>query len=124
MRSLSFALTRTAGYRMTICKVPRDDNQLRRIRGEVDPLIEEARSIQQRLSAIATRLVRDLDWRDFEILADLILTRAGWRRLSAVGDSEVDIDLLLEHPTTGETAWVQMKTGSSQAQLDDCTVYC
>ena len=61
----------------------------------------------------------DLDWRDWEILIDLVMTRAGWRRLSAIGDGEVDIDLLLEHPTTGETAWVQIKTSSSQTELDD-----
>ena len=119
LRTLSSALTRTAGYRMTICKVEREDYLLRRIRGDADPLHEEARAIQTRLGAIATRLVRDLDWRDFEILIDLILTRAGWRRQSAVGDGEVDIDLLLDHPTTGELAWVQIKTGTSQAELED-----
>jgi hypothetical protein len=119
LRSLSSALTRTAGYRMTICKVEREDYLLRRICARPDPLIEEAQSIQVQLGNIATQLVTTLDWRDFEILTDLILTRAGWRRLSAVGDGEVDVDLLLEHPTTGETAWVQIKTGSSQSELDD-----
>src|SRR3546814_13991831 len=64
-------------------------------------------------------MVRDLDWRDFEVLVDLILTRAGWRRISALGEGEVDIDLMLDHPTTGETAWVQVKTGTSQAELED-----
>src|SRR3546814_16957822 len=64
-------------------------------------------------------MVRDLDWRDFEVRVDLILTRAGWRRISALGEGEVDIDLMLDHPTTGETAWVQVKTGTSQAELED-----
>src|SRR3546814_20692798 len=64
-------------------------------------------------------MVRDLDWRDFEVLVDLILTRAGWRRISALGEGEVDIDLMLDHPTTGETAWVQIKTGPSQAEVED-----
>src|SRR3546814_19918241 len=64
-------------------------------------------------------MVRDLDWRDFEVRVDLILTRAGWRRISALGEGEVDIDLMLDHPTTGETAWVQIKTGTSQAELED-----
>jgi hypothetical protein len=52
-------------------------------------------------------------------LVDLILTRAGWRRQSALGEGEVDVDLLLDHPTTGELAWVQIKTGTSQAELED-----
>ena len=119
LSTLSSALTRTGSYRMTICRIEREDYLLRRIRGEADPLSEEARALQARLREIAARLARDLDWRDFEILVDLILTRAGWRRLSAVGDGEVDIDLLLEHPTTGERAWVQIKTGTSQTELED-----
>ncbi|MFC6487691.1 restriction endonuclease [Nitratireductor sp. GCM10026969] len=118
-RSLSSALTRTAGYRMTVCKVDREDYLLRRIRGEPDPLSEEVAALQGRLQELATAMVRDLDWRDFEILVDLILVRGGWRRISAVGDGEVDYDLLYEQPTTGETAWVQVKTGAAQAQVID-----
>ena len=119
LRTLSSALTRTAGYRMTICSIEREDYLLRRIRAKPDPLHEEARDLQARMGEIAAQLVRDLDWRDFEILVDLVLTRAGWRRQSALGNGEVDIDLLLDHPTTGELAWVQIKTGTSQGELED-----
>ena len=30
-----------------------------------------------------------------------------------------DVDLILEQPVTGETAWVQVKTASTQAELTD-----
>lgn len=119
MRSLSSALTRTAGYRKTICTIEQQAYLLRRIRGDTDPLAEEARALQTRLCRTAANMVRDLDWRDFEILVDLIFARAGWRRQSALGQGEVDVDLLLDHPTTGELAWVQIKTGTKQAELTD-----
>src|SRR5439155_23968898 len=60
-----------------------------------------------------------LDWGDFEIMVELIFTRGGWQRQSALGDGEVDIDLLLDNPTTQETAWVQVKSSASQPVLDD-----
>jgi len=119
IRSLSSALTRVAGYRMTICAVEREGYLLRRIRGEEEPLLVEARQARQALVDIATRMIAALDWRDFEIMTDLIFTRAGWQRHSALGLGEVDSDLLLDQPTTGETAWVQIKSRASQAVLDD-----
>lgn len=119
VRSLSSALTRVAGYRMTICAVEREDYLLRRIRGEEEPLVIEMRALRSNLEAIATRMIAGLDWRAFEIMVELIFTRGGWQRQSALGTGEVDIDLLLDNPTTNETAWVQVKSSATQATLDD-----
>jgi hypothetical protein len=82
---------------MTICKVDHKDYLLRRIRGEPDPLHREAAALQAQLVQLATRMIVQLDWRDFEILIDLILARSGWRRGSALGEGEVDVDLLLDY---------------------------
>jgi hypothetical protein len=35
---------------------------------------------------IGLRMVRQLDWRDFETLVDLIFARGGWQRSSARPD--------------------------------------
>lgn len=118
-RSLSSALLRTAGYRMTICKVEREDYLQRRIRGEVDPLNAKAIELKSEMRSLTVQLIQQLDWRDFEILVDLVLTRGGWQRGSAIGTGETDVDLLLTHPSTGETAWVQVKSKATQAVLDD-----
>jgi len=118
-RSLSSALLRTASYRMTICKVAHGTYLLRRIRDEADPLHAAAVALQAQQEALAVQMIAQLDWRDFETLVDLILTRSGWRRRSNVGDGEVDIDLLLDNPSTGETAWVEVKSTTSQKALDD-----
>jgi hypothetical protein len=117
--SLSSALTRVAGFRQTICTVERQDYLLRRIRGEEEPLLAKARQVRSELEKVALEMISGLDWRDFEIMADLLFARGGWRRQSALAQGEVDIDLLLDNPVTREVAWVQVKSRCNQAVLDD-----
>jgi hypothetical protein len=104
---------------MTICSAAEQAYLLRRIRGEQDPLHVEAKALQAKMVELAVAMIRQLDWRDFEMLVDLIFGRGGWQRGSAIGDGEVDIDLLLTMPTTNETAWVQVKSKATQAVVDD-----
>ena len=117
--SLSSALTRTANYRMTICGIDRADYLLRRIRGEQDPLHRQALALQQQMRQLALAMIRQLDWADFETLVDLVFSRNGWRRGGVLGRNQADVDLLLDHPVTGELAWVQVKSATNQAELDD-----
>lgn len=119
VHGLSSSLTRVAGYRMTICKIDQVDYLLRRIRGEVDPRHAEASKLQDQLEAIAVPMILGLDWREFETLVDLTFSRGGWRRTSLLGENMPDVDLLLEQPVTGERAWLQVKTGTNQSELDD-----
>jgi hypothetical protein len=112
-------LTRTASYQMTICAIKHADYLLRRIRDERDPLHAQATALRVEMREIGLRMIRQLDWRDFEILVDLIFARGGWQRNSVLGKDQADVDLILTQPTIGETAWVQIKSGTSQAELDD-----
>src|SRR5207253_1642904 len=109
-RGLSSALTRTASYQMTICTIKHVDYLLRRIRGETDPLHAHAIALRAEVREIGLRMIRQLDWRDFETLVDLIFARGGWQRSSALGKHQPDVDLILTQPTTDETAWVQIKS--------------
>ena len=117
--SLSSALTRVAGFRQTICTIDRKDYLLRRIRGEEEPLLARARHVRAELEHVALEMIAGLDWRDFEIMIDLLFANGGWRRKSALAAGEVDIDLLLDNPVTGEAAWVQVKSRAGQTVLDD-----
>jgi hypothetical protein len=117
--SLSSALTRVAGFRQTVCTVERQDYLLRRIRGDEEPLLAKAREVRSELERVALDMIAGLDWRDFEIMVDLLFARGGWRRQSALAAGEVDIDLLLDNPVTREVAWVQVKSAAGQAVLDD-----
>lgn len=118
-RALSSALIRTASYQMTICTIKRADYLLRRIRGETDPLHGQAIALRAEMRDIGLRMIRQLDWRDFETLVDLIFARGGWQRSSALGRHQPDVDLILTQPTTDETAWVQVKSKANQADLND-----
>jgi hypothetical protein len=119
VRSLSSALTRTANYQMTICAIKHADYLLRRIRDERDPLHAQATALRVEMRDLGLSMIRQLDWRDFETLVDLIFTRSGWQRSSVLGKDQADVDLILTQPTIGETAWVQIKSRTSQAELDD-----
>jgi hypothetical protein len=118
-RGLSSALTRTANYRMTICEFERKDCLLRRIRGEPEPLVQKATALVDELRAVALDMITQLHWEEFETLVDLIFARDGWRRTSVLGKDQPDVDMVLDHRTSRQTAWVQVKTGAGQAELDD-----
>ena len=65
---------------MTICAIKHEDYLLRRIRGEGDPLHAQATALRVAMREIGLRMIRQLDWRDFETLVDLIFARGGWQR--------------------------------------------
>jgi hypothetical protein len=67
----------------------------------------------------AGEMIAGLHWADFETLADLIFSRAGWQRISRLGGTMKDVDLILRDPTTDETAFVQVKSRAGQSVLDD-----
>jgi hypothetical protein len=58
------------GYQMTICAIKHEDYLLRRIRGEGDPLHAQATALRVAMREIGLRMIRQLDWRDFETLVD------------------------------------------------------
>ena len=117
--SLSTRLTQVSSYRQTICSVRAADYLIRRINGEEEPVVGKARSARDAMTKVAAEMIAALHWADFETLVDLIFSRAGWQRLSRLGGTLADVDLLLEQPTTGEKAFVQVKSKASQVVLDD-----
>ena len=67
--------------------------------------------------AAAEQLIAGLHWADFETLVDVILARGGWHRVSALGGTMKDADLIVEQSVTQETALVQVKSAASQSLL-------
>lgn len=116
---LSTWLTQVANYRQTICAVKAADYLVRRINCEPDPLVDEARVARQKVVASARNLIAQLHWADFEIMVDLIFARGGWQRVSEVGGTMADVDLVLEQPTLNERASVQVKSTADQSVLEE-----
>ncbi|HVY88320.1 MAG TPA: restriction endonuclease [Hyphomonadaceae bacterium] len=119
LRNLSTRLTQTAAFRGTLCNVRERDYLLRRINGESEPLVEEALALQAQLTRTAERLVAALHWKDFEILVDRIFADSGWRRIGVLGETQADVDLIIEQTATGERAFVQVKSRATPVVLQD-----
>lgn len=120
LAGLSTRLTKVAAYRQTLCSIEAEDYLIRRINGVEEPDVARAFAAHQALTGTVDALIKRLDWRDFELLIDLIFAASGWRRISAVGGAtQSDSDLILRQAATGERAFVQVKSRASQAVLDD-----
>ncbi len=116
---LSTRLTQVAAYRQTICHVRASDYLLRRINAVEEPVVRRAQAAKAEMVEVAVDMIASLHWADFETLVDLIFARTGWQRISRVGGSRKDVDLVVQQPTTGETAFVQVKSRATQAVLED-----
>jgi hypothetical protein len=117
--ALSTKLTKVGAYRRTICDVAAREYLLRRINGVEEPVA--AKSIAARAAIIdaLTDALSNLHWKDFETLVDIIFTRSGWHRVSALGETQKTVDLEIEQATTGELAAVQVKSAANQKTLDN-----
>lgn len=118
MSDLTTRLTQVASYRGTICSVRAQDYLLRRINVEVEPIVAIASSARMAMLTSAKAMIAELHWADFEVMIDLIFARGGWQRTSALGGTMADVDLLIEQPTIGELASIQVKSRANQAALN------
>ncbi len=62
-------------------------------------------------------MIKLLGPKDFETLVDLIFSISGWRRQGIVGKTQKTLDLDLSLPSTGERAFVQVKSKTTSAEL-------
>jgi len=116
---LSGALTKLAAYRGTSCAVDVAAYAVRRINGEKTPEVEQAIAAYETMKTSTLLLMRLLGPRDFETLVDLVFSTSGWRRQGIVGSTQKTLDLDLMLPSTGERAFVQVKSKTSNSELAD-----
>jgi hypothetical protein len=114
---LSGALTKLAAYRGTSCDVDVSDYVIRRVNGEKIPEVERALAASKEMKASALGLMKLLGERDFELLVDLVFTTSGWRRVGIIGKTQKTLDLDLILPSTGERAFVQVKSKTTSDEL-------
>ncbi len=116
---LSGSLTKLAAYRGTSCSVDVAEYAIRRINGQKLPEVERALGAVNELHSSVKGLMRLLEPKDFELLVDLVFANSGWRRLGVVGRTQKTIDLDVLLPSTGERAFVQVKSRASYRELQD-----
>jgi hypothetical protein len=115
--SLPGSVTKTAGYRGTVCEV--NDAVLRILRDELNPISAEVVHARTSYIQALVAAVQELNPKDFEQLVDLVLVRSGWARTSVLGTTREAIDLEAVNVAANELAFVQVKCSAGQAELDD-----
>jgi hypothetical protein len=69
------------------------------------------------MKSAVLEMMKLLGPRDFETLVDLVFSTSGWRRQGIVGKTQNTLDLDLMLPSTGERAFVQVKSKTTPAEL-------
>ncbi len=116
---LNGELTKVAAYQMTICTVKPLDYLLHKINDQDLPAVTAAKDARSSLLESVQALMKLLTWRDFELLVELVFAQSGWRRIGETGGTQKTVDLELMLPSTEERAFVQVKSKTDQAQLND-----
>ena len=116
--NLSGRLLRTQGFRGVICRVIEKNYLLNKINGEE---LAETKEVKEAFNLLCDRIVpviKNLNWKNFERLIDLIFRNAGWQRISELGQTQRTIDLELVNPITGERAVAQVKSESNLKEFN------
>ena len=116
---LSGSLTQLSAYRGTSCGVGVADYVIRRVNGQKIPQVERAVAAMAEMREATRAMMQLLTPKDFETLVDLVFTTTGWRRQGVVGTTTKTKDLDLILPSTNERAFVQVKSKTTQAELED-----
>lgn len=106
-------ISKVQGYRATACSVKQPEVLQRLLNGEASPHSVELKDARDRLVKTVIPAIRQLHWKDFETLVDLIFRAAGWKRISVLGETKKDVDIELEEPFTRERYQVQVKAAAS-----------
>lgn len=109
-------LAQIQGFRWTVCRVHCPDLLRRTLSGARSDIATAINSDRAALARHLTEAIKELHWKDFETLVDLVFRAAGWVRISVLGQHAKAYDLELREPITGHLYIVQVK---SRAGLSD-----
>jgi Restriction endonuclease len=115
----SLAPSAVAGFPGTVREPAGSRDILRVIHNEEDEDARVATLARAGYEGSIAKLVTRLREKDFELLVDLILTRTGFPRLAELGRTREGIDIETQNATSGEIAFVQVKSSATQAVLNE-----
>ncbi len=119
INKLSGKLTRTQAYRGTICSVIEFEYLVKRINAEIPEDVKDANEAKINLQEKLQGLIRLLTPYDFEILVELIFSRAGLQKITLTGKTQKFIDILYQSPITDEYYCVQVKSESGLKEFEE-----
>lgn len=103
-------ISQLQGFRGTVCRVSEKEALARLLAGETSIEFDGLFNARSALTMAAGAAIRQLHWKDFEILVDLLFRQAGWRRRTVLGKAMKYSDIELEAPITGDAFQVQIKS--------------
>ena len=112
---ISGRISKTQAFQGTLCKFTEDESDIinRIINDFPNPKVNEVRAKKKEICVIITELIKDLHWKDCEILADLIFQQSGWHRVSMPGGNMEFMDMEYIDSINNERYIVQVKAGAN-----------
>lgn len=98
------------GFRGTSCSVKDVELLWRVLSGTRSKLAKEISERRSKLAELLTKAIKELHWKDFETLVDLVFRASGWSRTSLLGQQAKGYDLELRESITGNRYVVQVKS--------------
>lgn len=121
MNSISGNITKTRGYRGTLCKFKEEATEelARLLNDEYSKLHKDILSTRSILMEQVSKVITSLNAKDFEVLVDIMFRQSGWRRVSMLGKAMRDCDMELQDPINGDRYLVQVKTSAGLNDLKE-----
>ncbi len=117
INALPGKISQLQGFRATVCRVHYAELLRRTLNGIPSPLATAIRDHSETLAQHLTKAIKELHWKDFETLVDLVFRAAGWIRVSVLGQHAKAYDLELQEPIIGDRYVVQVKSRAALADL-------
>lgn len=120
MRDLSGKLTRSANYRQTICSINKNAFAylMNKIQDRDISEVRETKLAREHIYELTQNLIQLLTWQDFELFVDILFSASGWRRITKLGGTQKITDIELISPLTNEIAFIQVKSQTTQKELN------
>ncbi len=119
LNELPGKLAMLQGFRGTACRVLERELLHRVLAGTRSALAESISASRKALATDLAKAIRELHWKDFETLVDLVFRHTGWERVSVLGQQAKGYDLELREAITDERYVVQIKSKANRADVDN-----
>ncbi len=118
---ISGEISKTQAFQGTLCRFNERETYVieRTLNGTLNPNVESILNYKTKIVELISELLKELHWKDCEILTDLIFLQSGWRRTSMKGGSMEFTDMEYYDPINNERYAVQIKSGANEKDFDD-----
>ena len=117
---ISGEISKTQAFQGTLCRFSeREEKIITRILNEnSNPHVTYIQDCKEKICIETVELLKELHWKDCEILTDLIFIQTGWRRVSMQGGTMEFTDMEYFDLINNEKYAVQIKSGAKKKDFE------